>query len=146
MPSCELLSVVVSDGPSEFWDLLSLSVGYPTPEKMALVRRRYGEELGCGLIAAVLDGCLVGAVGYQDSAGAVEVKHLAVRPDKRRSGIARTLIQGVIATFPGKVLFAETHDGAVGFYNRLGFQSKPLPRKLGSETRWKCRREIDFEE
>lgn len=145
MASCELLAVVVSAGPSEFWDLLSLSVGYPTPEKMARVRQGYREALGCGLIAAVLDGCLVGAIGYQDSAGGVEVKHLAVRPDKRHSGIARALIQGVIATFPGKELFAETHDGAVGFYNRLGFHSEPLTRKLGTETRWKCRRQTNVE-
>jgi GNAT superfamily N-acetyltransferase len=146
MSSCELQSVAVSAGSPEFWELLSLSVGYPTAEKMAQVRQAYREGLGRGLMVAVLDGRLVGAIGYQEGASGVEVKHLAVLPDERHSGMARALVQALIGMFPGKEVFAETHDGAVGFYKRLGFQCDPLPPKVGRDSRWKCRRKPSVEE
>jgi len=125
--SFHLHGVLASAGSSEFWDLLSISVGFPTPEKMAQVRQAYCGRRGCALIAAHLEGRTVGVIGYQDCDDGVELKHIAVSPDKQRSGIARALVQAVIEAFPDKGIYAETHDGAVGFYNRLGFQSDLLP-------------------
>jgi ribosomal-protein-alanine acetyltransferase len=56
--------------------------------------------------------------------GETELLNLAVAPEFRRQGVARKLVESLLAEFPGVVYLEvrESNRAARNFYNRLGFQ------------------------
>ena len=124
--------------PAGFWDLLALSVGGATVEKMECVKASYARP-GYGLAAGFADERLAGVVGYRRRDVDLEVTHLAVREDVRRQGIGRALISAVSRLCAGFELVVETDDEAVGFYRAIGFSAEALPREMGRAQRWHCR-------
>jgi len=130
--------VVAAGAAAELWELLALSVGYPTAEKMSRVREAYCANEQC-LVAAAQDGQLVGVAGYAPSAHEVEILHIAVHPSARRGGIGGELVASLSRRFPTLPLMLETHDDAVGFYRSLNFEAQTVTTKWG--TRWRCTRQ-----
>ncbi|MDA2278696.1 GNAT family N-acetyltransferase [Bacillus cereus] len=60
--------------------------------------------------------------------------HIAVAPDYRQKGIALQMIKEYQLTY----IEAETDDGAVEFYKRIGFQVKSLGEKYPGIERFHC--------
>jgi ribosomal protein S18 acetylase RimI-like enzyme len=109
----------------EVRELVSLSVGYPTPEKMDRVLRRYTDDPTRHLIgferAGSLDG-LDGYVGFEiHGDGSGTIWNIAVQPIARRQGLGRAIVRWLIDVAGLTHLTAETDNNAVGFYRRLGF-------------------------
>ena len=130
--------VSAAAAPAGFWDLLALSVGGPTVEKLEHVKASYAEP-DRGLAAAFAGGRLAGIIGYRRRHADLEITHLAVRDGLRRRGVARALISAVARRHAGFQLTAETDDEAVGFYRAIGFMTEALPREMHFTQRWRCR-------
>jgi len=130
--------VSASTPPAGFWELLSLSVGCPTVEKLERVRFSYTEP-HCGLAAAFANERLAGAIGYRRGGTELEIRHIAVLEEFRRQGVARALILAVSRRHADVEPVAETDDDAVGFYSALGFKVEALPREIDRAQRWRCR-------
>jgi ribosomal-protein-alanine N-acetyltransferase len=56
--------------------------------------------------------------------GETELLNLAVAPEFRRQGVARKLVESLLAEFPGDVFLEvrESNRAARKFYNHMGFQ------------------------
>ena len=120
-------------------ELLSLSVGFPTDEKLTGIARLYTEESDRQVIGIELDGALAGLLGLQNVGdGRVEILHLAVSPGQRGNGLATMLLNEAIAHFQPVTLFAETDAGAVGFYDRHGFVIESLGSERYGIERFRC--------
>ena len=72
----------------------------------------------CGILVA---GFLVSRVLVE---GETELLNLAVAPEFRRQGVARKLVESLLAESPGVVYLEvrESNRAARKFYNRMGFQ------------------------
>lgn len=124
--------------PAGFWELLALSVGGATLEKMERVKASY-DEAARGLAAAFADEHLAGVIGYAKRNTDLEISHLAVRETMRRQGMARALIEAVSHRNGAVELVAETDDESVGFYRAIGFSAEALPRDVNRAQRFRCR-------
>ncbi len=90
------------------------SFGWP-PEKYL--------EHDCCL--ALVDGLVRGfLVSRQTAPGEREILSLAVEPEMRRRGIARTLLRQEISRFPGSWFLEvrESNTPAINLYRSMGFQ------------------------
>jgi putative acetyltransferase len=95
----------------------------------------YAEPRGCLLLAGAggADAGCVGLRPVEGEAGAVELKRLYVRPQFRRAGIGRTLVQRAIDHACGqdyrRILLdtLETMQAAQRLYLSLGFRFIPIP-------------------
>jgi GNAT superfamily N-acetyltransferase len=130
-------------GDETFWRILAAAVGDPTSEKMAKVRATYRDEPGRGLVEANVGGVQAAAAGFRQDQEGVEITHIAVAPGHQNSGYGRALIEAISRAHPGLPIHAETHNGATGFYLRLGFAVEALPPKAGWEPRFRCLRIAD---
>jgi len=118
---------------------LSLSVGFPTDEKLAGIARLYVEEPDRQVIGIELDDTLAGLIGLlQRSDGQTEILHLAVLPGQRGGGLAKLLLNEAIAHLQPGTLVAETDIGAVGFYDRHGFVIESLGSERYGVERFRC--------
>jgi len=124
--------------PPGFWELLALSVGCATVEKLECVRASYTEPHR-KLAAAFVDGHLAGVIGYRRRGTDLEITHVAVRENFRSQGLASALISAASRRNADLEPVAETDDEAVGFYRAIGFRTEILPRELGRARRWRCR-------
>lgn len=104
-----------------FLDVLALSVGYPTPEKLAAVVARYRHPTWSAY--ALFDAAtVVGVCGLESlPAKSGRLRHIAVRPESQRSGVGRLLIEELRARRALREIQAETHAGAAPIYERCGF-------------------------
>lgn len=66
------------------------------------------------------------------------VCHIAVDSDYRQKGIALQMIKEVVRIYQLTYIEAETDDGAVEFYKRIGFQVKSLGEKYTGIERFHC--------
>ncbi|PET15426.1 GNAT family N-acetyltransferase [Bacillus cereus] len=64
--------------------------------------------------------------------------HIAVAPDYRQKGIALQMIKEIVRVYQLTYIEAETDDGAVEFYKRIGFQVKSLGEKYPGIERFHC--------
>ena len=78
-------------------DLLSLSIGYPTAEKIERICRQHVEDRRRDVIGYEDGNAVLGMLGYQQTAlYAAVITHLAVDPAWQRRGIARSLLAYLI--------------------------------------------------
>ena len=104
-------------------DLLSPSIGFLTPEKVAAVACRYRNNEDWALYGWEDEsGALTGCIGLERrSTREAKVRHLAVAPGARRQGVGSALIAAAIESTCVERLVAETDEDAVAFYERCGF-------------------------
>ncbi len=77
------------------------------------------------LRVAVVDGHVAGfLVGRTLAAGESEILNLAVAPERRRRGVARSLVKGWLTGINGDVFLEvrASNEAAQKFYKSLGFQ------------------------
>ena len=134
--SGRVLDVTERAGERQLRDLLSPSIGFPTPEKVAAVARRYRDGEDWTLYGWEDEsGALTGCIGLERrSIREANVRNLAVAPGARRQGIGTALVAAAIESTSVERLVAETDEDAVGFYERCGF------RIAETTSRWERRR------
>ena len=89
---------------------------------------RFAEDRGGFAIAAEDDGAISGFILCRAMAGEAEILTLAVRPEHRRRGVARLLVEAAAALASQTVdaMFlevAEDNPGAIALYAQTGFSS-----------------------
>jgi ribosomal protein S18 acetylase RimI-like enzyme len=120
-------------------ELLTLSAGYPTGEKLARIAQLYTDEPGRSVIGVEIDGTLAGLIGLLSGPERqVEILHLAVAPGQRGTGLSTLLLDEAIARNQAATISAETDVGAVGFYRRRGFSVESLGDECHGIERFRC--------
>jgi len=126
-------------GEPEVQRVLSLSMGDPTPEKIARVVERCRNSADrklCGMI----DGAEILAVAeyYLRDDGALYIANIAVTEARRGQGIGRALIAALRDQY-GLPIALETDDDAIGFYLKCGFAAEGFMHEAYGVRRWRCR-------
>jgi ribosomal protein S18 acetylase RimI-like enzyme len=121
----------------------SNSIEYPPSQREAETDkilagyRRRTDEL---LLGAQSNGQLIGFMGLRwRGSHEATIRHIAVRRDFRNKGVGRRLVLFAMEHFELRSLEAETHLGAVEFYQRLGFSVTSLGEKYPGTERFLCR-------
>jgi [ribosomal protein S18]-alanine N-acetyltransferase len=109
----------------------------PAPWTADIWRTELESPLGLHLVAEE-KGRIIGQVGVKSILDELHVTTLAIRPENRRSGIARSLFEAVLDEFPeAKEVYLEvrpSNDAARSFYSSLGFrETGRRPRYYGDE-------------
>ena len=120
-------------------DLLAASVFEPTSEKIAAKIDEYTRNEDWLLYAWAEDGKILGACGFVERSGYIEIRNIAVAENARRRGYATAMINALRDMY-GAELRAETDDEAVGFYRKLEFNTTAIYKQYGEEKirRWAC--------
>jgi ribosomal-protein-alanine N-acetyltransferase len=114
---------------------------YPTPwsRAMFVTELRKSSSLGVGAFAN--DGVLVGYAFVSRYVDAWHVMNIAVAPEFRRRGVARTLLERVFeitAIDPRRGYTLEvrvSNTDAIRLYERLGFESRGIRRAYYTDNR-----------
>jgi ribosomal protein S18 acetylase RimI-like enzyme len=116
--------------------LLSLAAG-GGQQRLPHIVQRYQNDPAAVLLTAVVDGNIVGVVGYLVSAAEVILLHIATAPPLRRAGIGTRLLAAVRHAIPaGLPIVAETDKDAVGFYTANNFVVTSLGEKYPGVERF----------
>ena len=117
---------------------------FPRPDLPARLQAFYAPGSGRELYAWAVPGGagesrVVAALGLrrEGEAGA-ELTHIATRAGEDRQGYSGALLREVAAHLNLSELWAETDEGAVGFYRRCGFGVSPAPERGGGGARYRC--------
>lgn len=105
----------------EVLTLLKPSVYNPTPERLKDRAEKYSADKNIFVYVCKTGGIYVGIVVFRMENGTAEILDIAVKPEYRKHGIGRSLIDFIFTQFPIYTITAETDDEAVGFYKRCGF-------------------------
>lgn len=111
----------------------------PVPWAAGIWKTELESPLGLHLVAEdEKEGRVVGQIGVKSILDEIHITTLAVRPEHRRSGIARTLFTAILDEFPdAKEAYLEvrpSNEGARVFYASLGFrETGTRPRYYGDE-------------
>ena len=118
-------------------ELLKYSHFNPTKEKLSKLMQKYHQDKDVFPFASFDGDKISGVIVVQKIENETyEIIDIAVDKDYRRQGIASKLIDYVIEKLDIKILFAETDDDAVGFYEKYGFKTENIKNK--EYTRYKC--------
>ena len=129
----ELVDVTLRLAEPQVMELLTLSVGYPTPEKLAAIGDRYAQEPSWNAYALLKNNVAVGVIGFQiTSPGCGRIRNIAVLPKARGLGHGRRLIEGVRERATLNELYAET-DADDGRYEVAVNSEKEHDRRRDDE-------------
>ena len=106
---------------SEILTLLAPSVYNPTPERLRHRAEKYAADKRTNVYACKTGGVYAGIVVFKTENGTAEILDISVKPECRKHGIGRGLIDFIFTQFPIDTITAETDDEAIGFYKRCGF-------------------------
>ena len=118
--------------------LLKPSVYNPTPERLKSRAEKYSADKNIFVYACKIDSVYAGIVVLKTENGTAEILDIAVKPEYRKHGIGRKLIDFIFNRFPVDTIIAETDDEAVGFYKRYGFAITPT-KKVSDIRRYFCK-------
>ncbi len=126
-------------GRKEVREILSLCVGFSTPEKIERICNQYVSDPRRKLLGYKRGGKFLGCIGLQ-MAGADEavICHISVLPRYRRQGIGKGLIELARSVLSLRRLSAETDADAREFYRRCGFRVTSLGEKYPGTERFLC--------
>lgn len=85
---------------------------------------------------------ILACVGAEQLVDAIGIRSIAVLPDWRNRGLARSLIDALVERTGAARVVAETDDDAVGFYRCCAFTVADAPPKFGRPRYW-CVRELN---
>ncbi len=118
-------------------EILKYSQFNPTKEKLSKLMQKYHEDKDVFPFASFDGDKISGVIVVQKIENETyEIIDIAVDENYRGQGIASKLIDYVIEKLNIKILFAETDDDAVGFYEKYGFKTENIKNK--EYTRYKC--------
>ena len=119
--------------------LLPLSIGFPTPEKIKQRLARYRHAPKWHLLGYEGDCGLIGSGGFQLTApGEAVINHIAVFPSYQGRGVGRQMVWQVPKRYSLHRLTAETDAEAVGFYRNCGFAIASLGNLYPGVERFSC--------
>lgn len=102
--------------------------------------QNYRKDSAAMLLAAIVDGDLVGILGYAADDSAVTVLHIATVARLRRAGVASALLDALCRSVPaGLPIVAETDRDGVEFYAANGFTVTSLGEKYPGVERFAVR-------
>lgn len=91
------------------------------------------------LLGFAADGVVIGCIGVREiTPGEWEIRHIAVAPFARQKGYGKAMIQTIQDKWGPDILYAETDQEAVGFYQSIGFHVKSLGEKYPGVERFSC--------
>lgn len=105
----------------EILTLLKPSVYDPTPERLKCRTEKYSADKNTFVYACKIDGVYAGIVVLKTENDTAEILDIALKPEYRKHGIGKSLIDFIFTQFPIDTITAETDDEAVEFYKRCGF-------------------------
>ncbi|MFC5849015.1 GNAT family N-acetyltransferase [Deinococcus petrolearius] len=113
---------------------------FPDPERVRRELAAYRSGAGGQVFAWEVGGEVVSAAGLRLEAEGrnAEVRHLGTAPAHTGRGHGRALLSAAAGVLGVRTLWAETDDGAVGFYRRAGFAVSAAPSPWGV-NRYLCR-------
>lgn len=118
-------------------EILKYSHFNPTKEKLSKLMQKYHEDKDVFPFASFDGDKISGVIVVQKIENETyEIIDIAVDENYRGQGIASKLIDYVIEKLNIKILFAETDDDAVGFYEKYGFKTENIKNK--EYTKYKC--------
>lgn len=118
-------------------EILKYSHFNPTKEKLSKLTENYHKNEDVFPFASFNGDKISGIIVVQMINNAnYEIIDIAVDENYRGQGIASKLIDYVTERLNIKILFAETDDDAVGFYEKYGFKTENIKNK--EYTRYKC--------
>lgn len=118
-------------------EILKYSHWSPTKGKLSKLTEKYHEDKDILPFASFDGDKISGIIVVQKiEGGTYEIIDIAVGSNYRNQGVASKLIDYVIENLGIKTLFAETDNGAVGFYEKYGFKTEIIKNR--EYTRYKC--------
>ena len=134
-----LIDVTERAGSPEVRSLLSLLAWTGESGHLDRIVATYAN--GPRLFAFEKDGRPVGILGVEgNDEGRGVIRHIAVSPTVRRSGVGRAMIDEAMRDLGLRSLVAETDEDAVGFYRSCGFTVRSLGHKYPGVERFFCER------
>lgn len=122
----------------EVLTLLAPSVYNPTPERLKHRAEEYAADSNVKAYACNNSEKYIGIVVFVTENGTTEILDIAVKPEYRKHGIGRKLIDFIFNRFPVDTIIAETDDETVGFYKRYGFAVTPT-KEFSDIRRYFCK-------
>ena len=119
-------------------DLLAPSVFNPTPERLLSRAEKYQADDKTSVYVYSENGEYKGIIIFKIKEQTAEIQDIAVKPEYRKNGIGRKLIDFVLNHFSVDYITAETDDGAVKFYKKCGFAVTPTG-EVGDIRRYFCK-------
>ena len=101
--------------------LLKPNVYNPTPERLKCRAEKYSADKNTFVYACKIDGVYAGIVVLKTENDTAEILDIALKPEYRKHGIGKSLIDFIFTQCPIDTITAETDDEAVEFYKRCGF-------------------------
>ena len=105
----------------EILTLLAPSVYNPTPERLKHRAEKYTADSIVKAYACKNSEKYIGIVIFKTENGAAKILDIAVRPQYRKKGIDKSLIDFIFNQFSIDTIIAETDNDAIGFYQKCGF-------------------------
>ena len=118
--------------------LLKPSVYKPTPKRLKDRAEKYTEDKNVFAYACKSSEKYIGIVVFRAENSTAEILDIAVKPEYRKHGIGRSLIDFILNQFPIDNITAETDDEAVGFYKKCGFTVAPA-ESIDDTERYSCK-------
>ena len=118
--------------------LFKPSVYNPTPERLKHRAEKYAADKCISVYACKSSEKYIGIVVFRAENSTAEILDIAVKPEYRKHGIGRKLIDLILNQFPVDIIIAETDNDAVGFYEKCGFTVAPA-EKIDDTERYLCK-------
>ena len=118
--------------------LLKPSVYKPTPKRLKDRAEKYTEDKNVFAYACKSSEKYIGIVVFRAENNTAEILDIAVKPEYRKHGIGRKLIDFILNQFPVDIIIAETDNDAVGFYKKCGFTVAPA-ESIDDTERYSCK-------
>ena len=118
--------------------LLKPSVYNPTPERLKSRAEKYSADKNIFVYACKNSEKYIGIVVFVTENGTAEILDIAVKPEYRKHGIGRKLIDFIFNRFPVDTIIAETDDEAVEFYKKCRFTITPT-KEVSDTRRYFCK-------
>ena len=120
-------------------ELVSLSIGNPTPERLEQICQRYRQHSRWKIMGYESDGRVIGCIGIEISEPTQGVvRCISVLPSERNKGIGRSMLNEIVELTGLTSLIAETDREAVDFYQKCGFQVESLGEIYPHVERFRC--------